>query len=71
MFSANVQGSLPGIDIAFLLGAAAYHTTQDSYENIRRGTLQVGLLANRLQDIQQLLVWTLPQTVVQVSRRFE
>lgn len=40
-FSAKMQGSLPGLDIASLLGAGAYHTDRDSVENIREGTLQV------------------------------
>jgi hypothetical protein len=41
MFSASMQGSLPGIDTAFLLGAGMYHTDRDSIENIRPGTVQV------------------------------
>ena len=43
MFSAKLQGELPGIDTAFLLGAGMYHTDRDSIENIRPGTLQVSL----------------------------
>ena len=41
IFSANLQGSLPGLDTAFLLGAGMYHTDRDSMENLRPGTLQV------------------------------
>ena len=41
MFSAKGQGSLPGLDTAFLLGAGMYHTDRDSLKNIRPGTLQV------------------------------
>lgn len=36
---------LPGLDLATLLDASAYHTTRDAPERIRPGTLQVrGLL---------------------------
>lgn len=41
MFSAKMQGSLPGLDTAMLLGAGMYHTDRDSIENLRSGTLQV------------------------------
>lgn len=34
------QGAWPGLDIAFLLDAAAYHTDRDTTARIRRGTLQ-------------------------------
>lgn len=40
MFSSRYQGTLPGIDIAFVLGGSMYHTPADSLENIRRGTVQ-------------------------------
>jgi len=41
MFSASMQGWLPGLDTAFLLGAGMYHTDRDAIENIRPGTIQV------------------------------
>lgn len=41
MFSANLQGSLPGLDTALLLGAGMYHTDRDNIRNLRAGTLQV------------------------------
>lgn len=41
MFSAELQGSLPGIDTAFLLGAGMYHTDRDAMQNLCAGTLQV------------------------------
>eukprot|EP00873_Tetraselmis_striata_P008171 jgi/Tetstr1/428435/TSEL_018449.t1 len=41
MFSAQHYGWLPGIDIAFVLGAHQYHTLQDTLQNIPPGTLQV------------------------------
>ena len=40
MFSAAHHGSLPGIDIAYILDGAAYHTKQDTVQRIRRGTVQ-------------------------------
>lgn len=36
------SGGLPGIDIAYLLGGAAYHTDRDVLAAIRPGVLQVG-----------------------------
>ncbi len=44
MFSYGHHGQWPGIDIAFLLDAAAYHTDRDITTRIRPGTLQVGNL---------------------------
>lgn len=41
MFSYKYYGSLPGVDIAFLLDSSAYHTHNDSPERIRPGTVQV------------------------------
>ena len=41
MFSYDYYGSLPGVDIAFLLDSAAYHTHQDAPHRIRPGTVQV------------------------------
>lgn len=41
MFSYDYYGSLPGVDIAFLLDSSAYHTHQDSPDRIRPGTTQV------------------------------
>ena len=41
MFSYAHQGRWPGVDIAFLLDAAAYHTDRDTTDRIRKGTLQV------------------------------
>ncbi len=37
-------GNLPGIDIATILDAEAYHTDRDASNRIRPGTLQVCLL---------------------------
>ena len=34
-------GNLPGIDVAFILDAEAYHTDRDATKRIRPGTLQV------------------------------
>ena len=33
--------ALPGLDIAFLLDASAYHTDRDTVDRIKPGTLQV------------------------------
>ena len=41
MFSYRYFGSLPGIDVAFLLDSSAYHTHEDAPHRIRPGTLQV------------------------------
>lgn len=41
MFSQDYEGSLPGIDVATVLDATAYHTNRDTLERIRRGTTQV------------------------------
>ena len=41
MFSAQHHGSLPGIDLAYILDGAAYHTNQDTVARIRKGTVQV------------------------------
>lgn len=35
------RGGLPGIDIAYLLSGAAYHTDRDTLDAIRPGVLQV------------------------------
>ena len=40
MFSYGRQGAWPGLDVAFLLDAAAYHTDRDTTARIRSGTLQ-------------------------------
>lgn len=40
MFSSRHQGTLPGIDVAYVLGGSMYHTFADSVENIRPGTIQ-------------------------------
>ncbi len=40
MFSSRHYGRLPGLDVAFLLDGAAYHTDRDSVGRIRPGTLQ-------------------------------
>jgi Peptidase family M28 len=40
MFSYKHYGSLPGLDIAFLLDGAAYHTDRDTVDRLRPGTLQ-------------------------------
>ena len=47
MFSAELQGSLPGIDTAFLLGAGMYHTDRDAIQNLRAGTLQVSFCCSK------------------------
>ena len=41
MFSYKHYGSLPGLDIAFLLDGAAYHTDRDTVDRLRPGTVQV------------------------------
>ena len=41
MMSSQHHGNLPGIDIAYILDGAAYHTKQDTLERIRKGTVQV------------------------------
>ena len=41
MFSSQHHGSFPGIDIAYIMDGAAYHTKQDTLERIRKGTVQV------------------------------
>lgn len=41
MFSYKYYGSLPGIDVAFLLDSSAYHTREDAPHRIKPGTLQV------------------------------
>lgn len=40
IFSAQHHGSLPGIDLAYILDGAAYHTKQDTVARIRKGTVQ-------------------------------
>ena len=47
MFSYKHYGSLPGLDIAFLLDGAAYHTDRDTVDRLRPGTLQVRCWASR------------------------
>jgi hypothetical protein len=46
------HAGLPGLDIAFLLGAQVYHTHQDTWDRIRPGTLQVLLKACACTCIQ-------------------
>jgi hypothetical protein len=36
------MGALPGLDIAYLLDGAVYHTNRDSLERLRTGVVQVG-----------------------------
>jgi hypothetical protein len=43
MYSYEHYGNMPGLDIAFLLDGAAYHTDRDTPDRIRTGTLQVRL----------------------------
>ena len=38
----HAYGHLPGVDIATILDAEAYHTDRDASGRIRNGTLQVG-----------------------------
>ncbi|KAG2449259.1 hypothetical protein HYH02_006004, partial [Chlamydomonas schloesseri] len=40
MFSARHFGSLPGLDIAFIRDSVAYHSSLDSVDRVRRGSLQ-------------------------------
>lgn len=40
MFSYKHYGTLPGLDVAFLLDGAAYHTDRDTVARLRSGTLQ-------------------------------
>lgn len=42
MFSYDYYGTLPGVDIAFLLDSSAYHTHEDAPHRVRPGTVQVG-----------------------------
>ena len=42
MLSFRNYGALPGIDIAFLLGASSYHTDRDTLDRLRKGCVQVG-----------------------------
>ncbi len=44
MFSSKHFGWLPGIDVASVLDATAYHTHQDNIDRIRPGTIQVNAL---------------------------
>ena len=41
MFSYDYYGSLPGVDIAFLLDSSAYHTHEDAPHRVRPGIVQV------------------------------
>ena len=41
MFSYDYYGTLPGVDIAFLLDSSAYHTHEDAPHRVRPGTVQV------------------------------
>lgn len=41
MFSYDYYGSLPGVDIAFLLDSSAYHTHEDAPYRVSPGTVQV------------------------------
>lgn len=49
-FKGGLGGTLPGVDIAFLLDAGAYHTPLDIPERIRPGTLQVRLVPLALPE---------------------
>lgn len=40
IMASNSMGHLPGIDVAMVLDAAAYHTDRDTTARIRRGTVQ-------------------------------
>jgi hypothetical protein len=40
-YKKNAVGQWPGIDVAFMLDSEAYHTTRDTVDRIRAGTLQV------------------------------
>ncbi|KAL3158059.1 hypothetical protein ABBQ32_011669 [Trebouxia sp. C0010 RCD-2024] len=40
MFSYDYYGTLPGVDVAFLLDSSAYHTHEDAPHRIRPGTVQ-------------------------------
>lgn len=44
MFSYDYYGTLPGVDVAFLLDSSAYHTHEDAPHRIRPGTVQVAPL---------------------------
>lgn len=54
MFSYAHQGAWPGVDVAFLLDAAAYHTDRDTTDRIRPGTLQVSF-CTRFQSGGEIL----------------
>lgn len=51
MFSSQHHGNLPGIDIAYIMDGAAYHTNQDTVERIRKGTVQVPLPVGRANGV--------------------
>mmetsp|Transcript_32483 Transcript_32483/g.82526 ORF Transcript_32483/g.82526 Transcript_32483/m.82526 type:complete len:974 (-) Transcript_32483:185-3106(-) len=40
MFSARHYGSLPGLDVAYVVDSTAYHTYLDSYDRVRPGVIQ-------------------------------
>ena len=55
MYSYEHYGTLPGLDIAFLLDGAAYHTDRDTPARIRAGTLQV---SQRGRTCSSLYLWS-------------
>lgn len=44
VFAHPEHGAWPGLDIAFMLDAGAYHTDRDTVDRIKPGTLQVPTL---------------------------
>lgn len=48
MFADPQAASIPGIDVAYVLGGAVYHTSRDAVDNLRPGTLQVCLITKGL-----------------------
>ena len=41
MFSYATLGKWPGIDVAFILDSATYHTSRDKLQRLQRGACQV------------------------------
>ena len=43
MFSSAHHGSYPGVDIATILDATAYHTNRDTFSRLKTGPTQVSI----------------------------
>lgn len=60
MFSYDYYGSLPGVDIAFLLDSSAYHTHEDAPHRVRPGTVQVAPCLSCLPSVSILTKFQTP-----------